>query len=66
MAGVRISNETKESFCANSFEETAIFPVIVNQMVATGEATGKLDTVLLKVSDYFAAEAETCSKKGPV
>jgi len=27
-------------------------------MVATGEATGKLDEVLLKVASYFSVEAE--------
>ncbi len=41
-----------------SFENTGIFPVIVTQMVATGEATGKLDEVLLKVANYFSVEAE--------
>lgn len=41
-----------------SFENTSIFPVIVTQMVATGEATGKLDEVLLKVANYFSVEAE--------
>lgn len=41
-----------------SFENTAVFPVIVTQMVATGEATGKLDEVLLKVANYFSVEAE--------
>ncbi|MFA7300917.1 MAG: type II secretion system F family protein [Candidatus Shapirobacteria bacterium] len=41
-----------------SFENTGVFPVIVTQMVATGEATGKLDEVLLKVANYFSVEAE--------
>lgn len=41
-----------------SFENTGVFPMIVTQMVATGEATGKLDEVLLKVSNYFTVEAE--------
>lgn len=41
-----------------SFENTNVFPVIVTQMVATGEATGKLDEVLLKVASYFSVEAE--------
>lgn len=47
---------------ANSFEEVEIFPPIVNQMVSTGEATGKLDEVLMKVSDYFSKEAEQSVK----
>lgn len=41
-----------------SFENTGVFPVIVIQMIATGEATGKLDEVLLKVAGYFSTEAE--------
>ncbi|HPT66308.1 MAG TPA: type II secretion system F family protein [Candidatus Woesebacteria bacterium] len=62
-AYLKISERVQKGFSiANSFEETGVFPVIVNQMVATGEATGKLDTVLLKVSDYFSAEAEQSVK----
>jgi type IV pilus assembly protein PilC len=62
-AFVKISERVQKGFSiANSFEETGVFPVIVNQMVATGEATGKLDEVLLKVSDYFASEAEQSVK----
>ena len=41
-----------------SFENTNVFPVIITQMVATGEATGKLDEVLMKVASYFSVEAE--------
>jgi type II secretory pathway component PulF len=31
-------------------------------MIATGEATGKLDEVLIKVSKYFSTEAEQSVK----
>ncbi|MCW1949355.1 MAG: type II secretion system F family protein [Candidatus Shapirobacteria bacterium] len=59
----QIAERVQKGFpIANSFEETAVFPIIVNQMVATGEATGKLDEVLLKVADYFSAEAEQSVK----
>lgn len=59
----QIAERVQKGFSiANSFEETSVFPVIVNQMVATGEATGKLDEVLLKVADYFASEAEQSVK----
>lgn len=62
-AFLRIAERVQKGFSiANSFEETEIFPVIVNQMVATGEATGKLDEVLIKVSDYFSMEAEQSVK----
>jgi type II secretory pathway component PulF len=59
----QIAERVQKGFSiANSFEETGIFPVIVNQMVATGEATGKLDEVLLRVADYFSTEAEQSVK----
>lgn len=62
-AFLKISERVQKGFSiANSFEETGVFPVIINQMVATGEATGKLDSVLLKVSDYFSTEAEQSVK----
>lgn len=63
LAYLKIAERVQKGFSiANSFEETEIFPPIVNQMVATGEATGKLDEVLMRVSDYFATEAEQSVK----
>lgn len=60
---LQIAERVQKGFSiANSFEETGIFPIIVNQMVATGEATGKLDEVLMRVSDYFSTEAEQSVK----
>lgn len=62
-AYLKISERVQKGFSiADSFEETGVFPVIINQMVSTGEATGKLDSVLLKVSNYFAAESEQSVK----
>jgi type IV pilus assembly protein PilC len=62
-AYLKIAERVQKGFSiSSSFEETAIFPVIVEQMVSTGEATGKLDEVLLRVSDYFSAEAEESVK----
>lgn len=59
----KISEKVQKGFSiADSFEETEMFPVIVNQMVSTGEATGKLDDVLMKVAHYFATEAEEAVK----
>lgn len=59
----RIAERVQKGFSiANSFDETGIFPPIVNQMVETGEATGKLDEVLLRVADYFSTEAEQSVK----
>lgn len=38
------------------------FPPILSQMVAVGEETGKLDEVLLKVSNFFESETEVALK----
>ncbi len=35
-----------------------IFPPILQQMVSVGEETGKLDDVMLKLSNYFESESE--------
>jgi len=59
----KIAERVQKGFSiSNSFEETGIFPPIVNQMVETGEATGKLGEVLLRVADYFSTEAEQSVK----
>jgi len=62
-AYLQISERVQKGFSvALSFENTGVFPVIINQMISTGEATGKLDEVLLKVSTYFSREAEETVK----
>lgn len=62
-AFIRIAERVQKGFSiANSFEETRLFPIIVEQMIGTGEATGKLDETLQKSSDYFATEAEQSVK----
>jgi type II secretory pathway component PulF len=38
------------------------FPVIVPQMLAVGEETGKIDEVMFNLSGYFETEAETAVK----
>ena len=35
------------------------FPPIVSQMLAVGEETGQIDTVLIKVADFYEEEADT-------
>jgi type II secretory pathway component PulF len=63
LAYMKIAERVQKGYTiASSFEETTIFPLIVNQMVETGEATGKLDEVLMKVSKYFSVEAEQTVK----
>jgi type IV pilus assembly protein PilC len=60
---IRIAERVQKGFSiSNSFEESGVFPIIVEQMVSTGEATGKLDEVLLRASDYFSTEAEQSVK----
>lgn len=62
-AFLTIASRVEKGFpISDSFGEHDIFPMIVNQMVATGEATGKLDEVLMKVSSYFAVESEQSVK----
>src|SRR5690606_24929493 len=35
------------------------FPPIVPQMLAIGEETGQIDTILVKVADFYEEEVET-------
>lgn len=59
----KIASRVEKGFTlADSFAQTEAFPMIVNQMVATGEATGKLDEVLMRVADYFSKESEQSVK----
>jgi len=60
---MKIAEDVQKGFSiASSFEESGVFPPLVNQMVTTGEATGKLGEVLQRVSTYFASEAEQSVK----
>ena len=38
--------------------ETDIFPAMVVQMIAVGEATGALDTMLSKIADFYDDEVD--------
>ncbi len=39
--------------------KSAIFPPIVAQMLAIGEETGQIDTILVKVADFYEEEVDT-------
>jgi type IV pilus assembly protein PilC len=43
---------------ATPLAETKVFPPMVVQMVAVGEATGALDTMLAKVADFYDDEVD--------
>ena len=38
--------------------ETQVFPVMVTQMIAVGETTGALDSMLAKVADFYEEEVD--------
>jgi type IV pilus assembly protein PilC len=43
---------------AGPLRQSAVFPPVVVQMIAVGEATGALDTMLLKVADFYEEEVD--------
>jgi type IV pilus assembly protein PilC len=43
---------------AEPLAETGIFPAMVVQMIAVGEATGALDTMLNKIADFYDDEVD--------
>lgn len=47
---------------ATSLAKHATFPMIVSQMIAVGEQTGKLDEILNRVAVYFEVESEHAIK----
>ncbi|MGC8491751.1 MAG: type II secretion system F family protein [Syntrophobacteraceae bacterium] len=44
---------------AEPLEETKVFPPMVTQMIAVGEATGALDNMLGKIADFYDEEVDT-------
>ncbi len=43
---------------AEPMKQSNFFPAMVTQMVAVGESTGELDTMLVKVADYYEEEVD--------
>ncbi len=43
---------------SETLQGSALFPDIVSQMLAVGEETGKTDTVLIKVADFYEEEVD--------
>lgn len=62
-----IENELKEAAKAvkngkqlsEPLSQSPHFPAIVPQMLAIGEETGQIDTILIKVADFYEEEVET-------
>jgi len=52
----------KGSSLSQALSQYDMFPVILYQMMAVGEETGKLDQVLAKLSTYFEQESEHAVK----
>ncbi|MGC9964211.1 MAG: type II secretion system F family protein [Syntrophobacteraceae bacterium] len=44
---------------AEPLAETGVFPAMVTQMIAVGEATGALDAMLGKIADFYDDEVDT-------
>lgn len=43
---------------SETLQDSPLFPDIVSQMLAVGEETGKTDTVLIKVADFYEEEVD--------
>lgn len=43
---------------SSSLSKSHVFPPIVPQMLAIGEETGKIDTILIKVADFYEEEVD--------
>ncbi len=54
----RASIEAGKSI-AKPLEATHVFPPMVTQMIAVGEETGALDTMLSKIADFYEDEVDT-------
>jgi type IV pilus assembly protein PilC len=54
----RKSIERGETISA-PLKETGVFPPMVTQMIAVGETTGALDTMLSKIADFYEDEVDT-------
>jgi type IV pilus assembly protein PilC len=47
---------------SRSIEKSAVFPILLPQMIAVGEETGKMDDVLTKLATYYDRESEYAVK----
>ena len=55
----RLHREIEEGgSMAVSMRQSSFFPPMVTQMVSVGESTGEIDSMLVKVADYYEEEAD--------
>lgn len=47
---------------SDPMQASPIFPVMVTQMISVGEETGRLDQMLIKISDFYEAEVDSTLK----
>ena len=67
MGNVIMQDELKEAAkevkngkqLSEPLSKSKIFPRIVSQMLAVGEETGQIDTILVKVAEFYEEEVET-------
>ena len=62
MDGVRESVKAGGSIAAPMRDEPTAFPLMVVAMIAVGEETGALETMLSKIADFYEDEVEAALK----
>ena len=50
---------SNEFTVAAPLEKTKVFPAMVVQMIAVGESTGAMDTMLNKIADFYDDEVDS-------
>ncbi len=61
MEGVKENIKSGDSI-ARPLEKVSVFPPMVTQMIAIGEETGALDTMLHKIADFYEDEVDSAIK----
>lgn len=61
MEGVKENIKSGDSI-ARPLEKISVFPPMVTQMIAIGEETGALDTMLHKIADFYEDEVDAAIK----
>jgi type IV pilus assembly protein PilC len=59
MDGVRESVKSGGTIAAPMRDEPSAFPLMVTQMIAVGEETGALESMLSKIADFYEEEVDT-------